>query len=496
MNCRSFDFWGPCCMRLFRGIARTVVLGILTGPAFAQNPVPQVVGPPSPQAVMPGGGNFTLKVYGANFVAGSVVNWNRQPRATIYISGDEVDATILSTDIASNTAGYITVTNPPPGGGVSSSSWTLVEVHDPTPTIAPSDPKLYLFKSGGPVAQLLVADFNNDGIMDLADANAVSRIPILLGDGAGMFAFKDMATFIYYTNFGISNVVDGDFNGDGNLDLAYVGYFGQNTPTGVYLALGNGDGNFKPGWHKDDPTWAAYQLLTGDFNGDGKLDLIVEYCCFMEVYLGNGDGTFSLFKTYKNKGFVGHLVAVADFNGDGKLDMLVQTDARPSPLWVVLGNGDGSFQKPQLITTYLGGGCTFGRDVQISDFNSDGRPDVAFCTPTSIGVMLNNGDGTFQKPKFYFADKQPQFTFTVGDFNSDGKTDLIVSEYTSLFDNPAHILLGNGDGTFQPKQYVPIKPKNASNGELGISVGDFNSDGLLDFIFLEGGYGFDEYLQK
>src|SRR5271168_5238337 len=143
----------------FIGIVLAAVL------ASAQNPVPQVVGPPHPQAVAPGGASFTLKVYGANFVPGSVVNWNRHSRATTYVSGHEVDATILASDIVRNTAGYITVTNPLPGGGVSSASWTLVEVHAPTTTIVPGMDYAY-GGTLGEVTSLLVADFNNDGTMD------------------------------------------------------------------------------------------------------------------------------------------------------------------------------------------------------------------------------------------------------------------------------------------------------------------------------------------
>ena len=148
------------------GSASVVLLtaSLLVASALGQNnPVPQVVGPPHPQAVAPGGGDFILKVYGANFVPGAVVNWNRQPRMTTYVSGHEVDTTILASDIVSNTAGYITVTNPPPGGGLSSASWSLVEVHDPTSAVTPA--RATIDFGGG--ATLLAADFTNDGILDL-----------------------------------------------------------------------------------------------------------------------------------------------------------------------------------------------------------------------------------------------------------------------------------------------------------------------------------------
>jgi len=478
-------------MNSFRRISASLYLAILAGMAWAQNPVPQVVGPPSPQAVKPGGGDFTLKVFGANFVPGSVVNWNRQESATKYVSGHEVDATILASDIVANTAGYITVTNPPPGGGVSSSSWALVEVHNPTTTIAPSPPKIYYYQNGGEVTQLLVADFNNDGIMDLADSNAADRISILLGDGLGNFNFSHMATWDYWPAFGLNNATYGDFNGDGNLDLAYQAYFGPNNPTGLAVSLANGDGTFHQAWLRDDS--ALIGALAGDFNRDGKLDLIAgDAAPYTKVFLGNGDGTFDLFKTYN---FGGILRQAGDFNGDGILDLVFVPDALPTGVYVTLGNGDGTFKTPRKVASFDGKICVFSPTVLVNDFNGDGNLDIAYCAGTEIGVLLGNGDGTFQRAKYYYVDSKTEFSFTAGDFNSDGKTDLLVSDHSAFVSNPTSILLGNGDGTFQPKQFVPLQPKS-SNGQGGIVVGDFNYDGLLDFLYQEGGFGFAEYLQK
>src|SRR5580692_8521619 len=108
----------------------------LLAAAFGQNPVPQIVGPAEPMAVAAGSGPFVLSVYGANFVPGAIVNWNNQPRKTNFVSGHELQAHILAADVAKNTAGLISVTNPPPGGGNSSAGWAQVEVHDPVTTIA------------------------------------------------------------------------------------------------------------------------------------------------------------------------------------------------------------------------------------------------------------------------------------------------------------------------------------------------------------------------
>ncbi len=454
---------------------------------FAQNPVPQVVGPPHPQAVAPGGASFTLKVYGANFVPGAVVNWNRHSRATTYVSGHEVDATILASDIAKNTAGYITVSNPLPGGGVSSASWTLVEVHAPTATIVPGANYGY-GGTLGEATQLLVADFNNDGTMDLADPNAAGRIAIFLGNTSGTFKATAYATTAYEPAFEFSNVAYGDFNGDGNVDIAYEAYFGFNSPLGLSIALGEGNGKFRHGWYEEQSNILPVNILAGDFNQDGKLDIIAGDAYFTYVYLGNGDGTFTLSQTYD---FGGIIRLAGDFNGDGKLDLVVYEDAQPGALSVALGNGDGTFQTLQQVATSEVG-CNVGVSMLVNDLNGDGNLDVVYCDDTNLTILLGNGDGTFQQTASYVVDTTNGYTFAAGDFNSDGKTDLIVSDDSTNVE--FSILLGNGDGTFKPQRAVSIKPKG-SNGESGIAVGDFNSDGLLDFILEEGGSGFREYLQ-
>jgi hypothetical protein len=131
-------------------------------------------------------------VYGANFVSGAVVNWNRSVRSTAFISARELKAQILASDIAKPAAGYITVTNPPPGGGVSNSSYGLVEVHTPTATIVAKKPHAY-FKGNGAFV-LKLADFNNDGILDFA-AEHGREILAMLGNGDGTFRFGSVATY-------------------------------------------------------------------------------------------------------------------------------------------------------------------------------------------------------------------------------------------------------------------------------------------------------------
>ncbi len=465
------------------------------------NPIPQVVGPPNPQAVVPGSAAFTLTVYGSNFVPGSVVNWNRQARATTYISARALEAQILSSDVAVATAGYITVTNPAPGGGASSSSWSLVEVHAPTSTIAPGRPTPYYYGGEELINSIVVADFNNDGKPDLAAGLEGGDIAVALGNGNGRFNFASNATASFDGSvLGAPTIAYGDFNGDGNLDLTFSADFDPaDSLVGMGVSLGNGNGTFNTGWkYRDGPSGQVISLVAGDFNRDGKLDLVGGDGVISYVFLGNGNGTFNLSSTYNREGFID--IVAGDFNGDGILDLAFMGDA-PSgsgqiyPVSIAFGNGDGTF-RPAVTVVTPDSLCGTGLPMHASDFNGDGNLDLAFCTGSSIGILLGNGDGTFRDASYYsvipeHSDKG-SFTFATGDFNSDGKTDLIVSENGDNFE--FGIFLGNGDGTFQG--LTPIKLPTPASGEVGIVTGDFNSDGLLDFIFQGGGFGFYVYPQE
>jgi hypothetical protein len=451
--------------------------GLLAVCAVAQNnPVPQIVGPVHPMAVAPGGGNFTLSVYGANFVPGAVVNWNYQPRATTYVSGHELQAQILSTDIAQNTAGYITVTNPAPGGGSSSSSWAQVEVHDPISTVTFNSPDYYFFGFWN----LAVADFNHDAVLDVV-GELGHDLALELGTGAGTIKPQSIVGRFQYPS---TQVGYGDFTGSGNLDVVYVpGPSGDSLYVDqMAVMLGDGKGNFTKG--PTTTSESGFQMLSvGDFNRDGKLD-VVSVGHFLTTFLGKGDGTFTQGKNYPYETIALQWVA-GDFNGDGILDLMLFT-VNPLRIHFLEGNGDGTFKKPKSIISFKSGvGCN-GGTLQISDFNGDGILDIAFCDQSSVWVMLGNGDGTFQSPTFYTADTTGKslFTFALGDINSDGKPDLLISEYSNPNAPQFMLLLGNGNGTFQTPTTTNVNL--IALPEEGITVGDFNSDGLLDVVFQTG----------
>jgi FG-GAP-like repeat len=478
--------------------AMTLFSATLSAFAATNNPIPQVVGPPVPQAVVPGSRTFTLTVYGANFVQGATVNWNRQPRTTTFVSARELQAQILASDIAKPTAGYVTVTNPPPGGGVSSSSYGLVEVHKPTKTIVVGSPNVYLQGIGSEIS--LLSDFNNDGILDFAASYGGSEIIVFQGAGDGTFGHSSIAAHNYYGD-GPGVIAGGDFNNDGNEDLVFGA--NVNEPTKLQVALGKGSGKFTKGsrfWHYQT---YAFGIASGDFNQDGTLDLsTVTSCCTLSVFLGQGDGSFKHRANYDELG--PSEVRTADFDGDGILDLAVLRPSGNGGVHIRLGNGDGTFSKSRVVDPHAGLGCSFGPALYVTDFNGDGKADLAYCErddPDNKGIIwmaLGNGDGTFQKPTSLTVHADHGvFTFAVGDFNSDGKTDLIANYFkaNNFNETETDLFLGNGDGTFQKKKIIKLPGLPFYNAENGFELADFNSDGLLDFIVKQPGE-FDVFMQK
>jgi uncharacterized protein (TIGR03437 family) len=164
-------------------------------------------------------------------------------------------------------------------------------------------------------------------------------------------------------------------------------------------------------------------------------------------------------------------VAEGDFNGDGVADLAIGFDSA-SNVAVFLGNGGGTFQP----AVYYAAGTNPG-PVAVSDFNGDGKTDIAVINSdiggNGLSILLGNGDGTFQPAVGYAAGDSP-FSIAIGDFNGDGKTDIAVADSA---DNGVSVLLGNGDGTFQTAVFY-ITDQAASF----VGVGDFNSDGKADLV--------------
>jgi len=227
--------------------------------------------------------------------------------------------------------------------------------------------------------------------------------------------------------------------------------------------------------------------MVGDFNRDGNLDLVSvpgTGAGVFGIFLGNGDGTFKHLRNYNPRAFP---LVSADFNGDGILDLALEGDGGYG-IYVMLGNGDGTFQKPKKVISLKKHSLA---GMFVTDFNGDGKADLA-CGERDqnngkIWVALGNGDGTFKKPtSIPIKNGIYGFSFAVGDFNSDGKTDLVANYLVSDTESEFALFLGNGDGAFQPKKLVHIGG-GPHEGDLGTVPADFNSDGLLDFIIQDPG---------
>ena len=318
-----------------------------------------------------------------------------------------------------------------------------------------------------------VGDFNGDGIADLAIANFVDvaglgTISVLLGNGDGTFQTQQT----YAVGQEPSYVAVADFNGDGIPDLAVTNTNGNT----VSVLLGNGNGTFQP-----QVSYAAGAaptgIVVGDFNGDGFADLAITNFVdvagsgVIVVLLGNGDGTFQNFVSYGAGSFAAG-IAVADFNGDGIADLAVTNSGNGTgnTVGVLLGNGDGTFQSQQ---TYATGTNPYG--VVVGDFNGDGIPDLAVTNEgdNTVGVLLGNGDGTFQTQQTFPTGATP-VGIAVADLNGDGNADLAVAN-NNANSLTVSVLLGNGNGTFQPQQTYTV-----GSSPIGIAAADFNGDGVPD----------------
>ena len=352
-------------------------------------------------------------------------------------------------------------------------------------------------------------DFNNDGKLDWVSANDGSaNISIRLGAGDGTFG----AVSHFSVGGPAAAIAVGDFNEDNNLDIVTADESSRpqnpNNPNGASidrttsLLLGNGDGTFAPAISFDGLAFAGgsqnpIDIAVADFNGDNNLDIATLTfggsgwfnTTLLEIRPGNGNGTFAdtIFtdlsydaeQNYYYDYYPGGLT-VGDFNGDARPDVVLSClyvfgGSDNDRVHFLAGDGDGTFTRGSLFKV-----GTAPRGIASGDFNFDGKLDIVtanyvstnvYYGSNSLSVLSGNGDGTFNAAVNYPVGTMP-WGVIVGDFNGDGISDLVASNAGS---NNVSLLFGDGTGAFGAASNYAVGTNPA-----GIAAGDFNGDGALD----------------
>ncbi|HEY1221617.1 MAG: FG-GAP-like repeat-containing protein [Bryobacteraceae bacterium] len=309
---------------------------------------------------------------------------------------------------------------------------------------------------------------------------------LIAGPATTSLAQAQAGYLTYPTGITPAGVTAADLNGDGLPDLV-IANAGSNSLT---VLLNDGAGGFKalPPISLGQANLEPQSIIAADLNGDRKTDLLVigssaqpliptNSAGGLAVLLGNGDGTFQPPLLVTNE--TAYAAQVADLNGDGIPDLAIIVvvgvgGLTPSSgkLVILPGNGDGTFGT----ATAYDLGLTAWGTLAIGDFNQDGKPDIAVATGGAITVFLNDGKGNFNTTT-HSDEPWAGATIVAADFNDDGRLDLAVwgesqSEPVSEF---ITVLLGQGDGTF--KAGPTLQTANTAGQMVAM---DLNGDGYVD----------------
>jgi hypothetical protein len=309
---------------------------------------------------------------------------------------------------------------------------------------------------------VVAADFNGDGILDIATPNFDSfsrRILITFGTPGGGYS-----TPVAYPGPDLGlDIGAGDFDGDGHLDIAAVGY------NGVEVLYGNGAGNFFAQFFPAPFTEYHGHLAIGDLTGDGIPD-VVTTGSYLTAYLGRSSGGLSPPIDLSGGSFSPQCLALGDINNDGRLD-IVFCDG--FSLASKLNQGGMMFSPAHPLAP------TTVRSVAIADLNHDGNLDIAYTNPFgAVSVAMGLGNGAFLSPVTYpgLSIGGGQTFVSIVDINNDGQLDLVMY---SQSDSDAVFLLNTGAGSFGAPQHFAtgVGPFNR------VASGDFDRDGDTDLVF-------------
>jgi hypothetical protein len=331
----------------------------------------------------------------------------------------------------------------------------------------------------------VVADLNGDGVPDLAGVG-LNSAAVMLGSANGAFRSK-----VEFPAGGpAQDLAAGDFNGDGRIDLA-VSINDPAISLSLLTGNGDGTFNAPVTFQINSTHVDTPAIIATDLDNDGRLDVVLAHTlsCFtspctvartITVLLGFGNGTFQ-FPIDIEVGTGMARIAVGDFNRDSIKDLAIAGDR--SQVYTLLGVGNGTFLQQPTITLTADTLGVDGTDIDVGDLNGDTIQDLVVAIPTNgsrTAILLGNGDGTFRAPGILTEPNLlvPQYQ-VIGDFNRDGFPDLAISLANGsrgLFE----IRNGNGDGTFRAPLMYAVPPALSSLGGGPLAVGDFNGDGRPD----------------
>lgn len=415
--------------------------------------VPSLEQPLVPSAAQPGGASFTLTIKGANFVPTPKVFFGGTSLTILTHTATQLTATVPMASIA--TAGTTPVSVQNDDGLTADLGFFQIATPSSPLFLAPVTYNP-LTTGTGNIQSLLVADFNGDGILDLAvgvvvpDTNIVD-VAILLGKSDGTFQSPTV-----YGVTDVTSMVAGIFDNDGgSVDIV----------AGDNLLVGNGDGTFTV---TSLGTEGFIPYAVGDFSQDSDLWIAGTEDGGVQIVQNNGAATFTIGQAFSGAATFGGMLA-ADFDNDGVLDLAV-LDTNPSLPVVRVFHGDTEvgFSGGNGIPTNIPAGVVA---FTAGDFNNDGNQDLALVDNppaggSAIAILTGNGDGTFGSGASVTLAAPVTGSIVTGDFNEDGNIDLATGTF---------IVPGNGDGTFQ----TPISFGGTSQV---IGTGDFNNDGRPDIV--------------
>jgi uncharacterized protein (TIGR03437 family) len=333
-------------------------------------------------------------------------------------------------------------------------------------------------------------DLNGDGRLDLLATYRANngRLLVALGNGSGGFG----APTSYALNQFPSDLVVADFNNDGKLDVAAL-----NFQPGVLVLLNNGAGGLGTPSTVNLPSGfnSALRFGASDFNQDGKADLAVlggssEFI----VLLGNGTGGFTL-QPVSNALFSAQALSLGDFNGDGRNDVLL---ASVGGLQLWPGKGDGSFDRPVDYRFPFGNNGTF---ILAEDFSGDGRKDIVLPSGSAVRYVKARGDGRFDLPRNYYPGiltGDSALTMTTGDYNRDGRPDVYLLGVADSSGPVGLVVMLSNGGEFAAPRGYPFAPatEGVSDNFGTLASGDLNRDGLSDVAVARGRHSVEVLLGR